>query len=88
MGIFEITTSEAILNTTHTIRCVLMMGKKGAMNVWAQNVHHFAFNIPYPNILRWAAIFRISIIFLLSSTESGTDSVFLMTLKRIRPRSL
>ena len=53
IGIFEITTPEAILSKRHTIKCVLM-GKKGtAMNIWAQDVHHFSFNISYPDILRW-----------------------------------
>ena len=53
MGIFEITTSEAILRKTDTIR-LGMEEKTGILNIWAQDVHYFNFNVSYPNILRLA----------------------------------
>ena len=38
------------LSKAHTVKCVLR--SRGTMRIWAQDVHYFAFNISYPNILR------------------------------------
>ena len=54
MGIFEITTSEATLSKTDTIR-IGFEEKRGALSIWAQDVHYFSFNVSYDNILRWVS---------------------------------
>ena len=56
MGIFEITTPEAILSKTDTVK-VGLEELAGTLNVLAQFVHDFSFNVSYPNILRWADTF-------------------------------
>ena len=56
MGIFEITTSEAILSKKDTIK-IGLEERTGTLNIWAQDVHYFSYNVSYPNILRWADIF-------------------------------
>ena len=54
MGIFEVTTPEAILSAAHNVRVVLREKKR--MNIYAQNVHYFPFNIPFLNILRFGEL--------------------------------
>ena len=53
IGVYEITTPEAVLSKDHTIRCILR--KIGTtMKIWARDVHYFSSdnNMPYHNILR------------------------------------
>ena len=56
---FEITTSEAILSKTDTIKLSSMSTREGTLSFLALDVHYFSFNISYPNILRYTFIFYI-----------------------------
>ena len=51
IGIFEITTPEAILSKADTISGYLRV-ENGTLDIWAKGVHSFPFNISFPNILR------------------------------------
>ena len=88
LGVFELKTSETPSYIENHITCDLREDGKGSWTVRADDVHNFKVNdsIDFNNILR--LMYLLKDYFLMFPLESGTDSAYLMTLKRMKVRWL